>query len=298
MTGSAPTAERLDQTDRLGLGSVTFAFILMGIGSVVAKAADIDGPVLGFYRLWLAAVVYTAGLLAMGNRLSVEKFRIAAPGGLTFGLQIVLFFSSIQLTSVANTTMILALQPILVLAFFSKRFGEKATLGEWVFAALALAGIAIMLFASSDSPSRSLEGDLLAFAALVTWTLYFVYSKQARAKLGALEYQSLSLILSAAVVLPVTLIFSGTLHPGPGKWWWIPAMVVIPGTGHLLLNWAHPRVPIIAVSELTLISPVISVAAAAVLLDDETVNALQVSGMVVVLGSLASMLRLKHLANH
>ena len=128
------------------------------------------------------------------------------------------------------------------------------------------------------------------------WTLYFVYSKEARRKLGALEYQGLSLIVSAAVVLPVTLMLSGTLNPGPGKWWWIPAMVAIPGTGHLLLNWAHQRVPIIAVSELTLISPVISVAVAALLLDGESVNVLQILGMVVVLLSLALMLRPKHQA--
>lgn len=300
MNGSLPVTHRLgsvnNAADRLGLSSATAAVVLMGIGSVVAKASGIDGPVLGFHRLWLAAVVYTAALLATGNRLSVEKFRIAAPGGLVFGIQIVLFFSSIQLTSVANTTMILALQPILVLALFSKRFGERATPGEWVFAAVALCGIALMLFASADSPSRDLKGDLLAAATVVMWTLYFVYSKEARSKLGALEYQGLSLIVSSVVVLPVTLIFSGTLDPGPGKWWWIPAMVAIPGTGHLLLNWAHPRVPIIAVSELTLISPVISVAVAAVLLDGESVNGLQILGMVVVLGSLALMLRLKHLA--
>ncbi len=292
----APTVPAASE-ERLGLSSVTMAVVLMGIGSVVAKAADIEGPVLGFHRLWGAAVVYTAALLLAGGRLSMEKFKVAAPGGLTFGIQIVLFFSAIQLTSVANTTMILALQPVLVLAFFSKRFGETATLGEWVFAVIALGGIALMLFASADSPSRSIEGDLLAFATLVMWTLYFVFSKQARQKLGALEYQGLSLIMSSVVVLPVTLIFSRTLDPGPGKWWWVPLMVAIPGTGHLLLNWAHPRVPIIAVSELTLISPVVSVAVAALVLDGESVNLLQVLGMATVLVSLGLMLRLKHLSH-
>ena len=106
-----------------------------------------------------------------------------------------------------------------------------------------------------------------------------------------LEYQGLSLLLSSAVMLPVALVFSGTTDPGDGKWWWIVAMVAIPGTGHLAMNWAHPRVPLALVSELTLLSPVISVALAAALLDGESLNPLQLAGMAAVLVPLGLLVR-------
>ncbi|MGH1493228.1 MAG: DMT family transporter [Acidimicrobiales bacterium] len=279
--------------DSRGLGAVSTAVTLMGIGSVVAKASAIEGPILAFHRAWLAAAIYVGLLLALGNRISRDSLRAAAPGGLAFGVQLGFFFSAIQLTTVANATMLIALQPIAILLFFSRQFGETVTRTELALSAAALVGVGLVVFGSSDSPSWSPAGDLLALGALATWTLYFVGSKKARQQLGAFEYQGLSLLFSSAIMLPVTLIFSGTLHPGDGKWWWIPAMVAIPGTGHLLMNWAHPRVPLALVSELTLFSPVVSVALAAVVLDGEAVNVLQLGGMAMVLAALALLVRPK-----
>ena len=269
-------------TDRpgesIGIGAVLAAVSLMGIGSVVAKASDIDGPVLALHRAWGAAALYVGLFLAMGGRMNRVSLRAAAPGGLFFGVQLAFFFSAIQLTTVANATMLIALQPVAVLLFFSRRFGETVTTRQLVLSGAALSGVALVVFGSTESPSWSPGGDLLAVGALVMWTFYFVASKEARQTLGAFEYQGLSLLFSAAIMLPVAVGFSGTVDPGPGKWGWILAMIAIPGTGHLALNWAHPRVRLALVSQLTLFSPVVSVALAAVVLEGETVNAIQLVG--------------------
>ncbi len=263
----------------------------MGVGSVVAKAADLAGPILALHRVWIAAVLYVGIFFVMGGRVTVEALRSAAPGGLFFGLEVAFFFSSIQLTTVANATMLIALQPVVVLLVFSRRFGETVSRNELLLAVVAFLGVGLVVFGSSASPSWSPIGDLLGVGALATWTLYFVYSKQARQQLGAIEYQGLSLVFSSLVMLPVALVFSGTVDPGPGKWWWVLAMVATPGTGHMLMNWAHPRVPLALVSEMTLLSPVVSVALAALVLDGETLNLTQVAGIVLVLGALALMVR-------
>lgn len=277
--------------DRPGTTAVLLAVTLMGIGSVVAKGSDIVGPVLAFHRAWAAAALYVGLFLLLGGRISVASLRAAAPGGLFFGVQLAFFFSAIQLTTVANATMVIALQPVAVLLFFSRRFGETVSGREFALAAVALIGVAVVVFGSTASPSWSPLGDLLAFGALATWTLYFVASKTARQQLGAFEYQGLSLVFSAAIMLPVAFLFAGTVDPGPGKWGWIVAMVAIPGTGHLAMNWAHPRVPLTLVSELTLLSPVISVVLAAAVLEGETVNAFQLVGMATVLASLSILVR-------
>lgn len=263
------------------------AVTLMGIGSVVAKASDIEGPVLAFHRAWGAALLYTGIFLLIGGRIHKDALRAAAPGGLFFGFQLAFFFSSIQLTTVANATMLIALQPVAVLLFFSKRFGEEVTRREVLLSGIALFGVGLVVFGSTGSPSWSPAGDLFGLGALGTWTLYFVNSKQARKSIGAFEYQGLSLIFSSLIMLPVSLLFSGTLDVGEGKWWWVPAMVAIPGTGHLALNWAHSRVPLALISQMTLFSPVVSVALAAFVLDGESLNVTQVAGMAVVLGVLS-----------
>ena len=68
-------------------------------------------------------------------------------------------------------------------------------------------------------------------------------------------------------------------------------MAATPGTGHILMNWAHARVPIGLVSQMTLASPVVSIAVAAVVLTNETVNFTQIAAMAVVLGALGLLLR-------
>ena len=285
------TPVRTGGVDHAGVASVSVAVTLMGIGSVVAKGSAIAGPVLALHRAWLAAVVYVGLFLVVGGHVTAASLRAAAPGGLFFGLELVFFFSAIQSTTVANATMLIALQPVAVLIFFSRRFGETVTRREVALATVALLGVGAVVFGSTASPSWSPVGDLLGLGALATWTLYFVASKTARQRLSALEYQGLSLVFSSMVMLPLAWLFSGTLDPGAGKWWWVVAMVAIPGTGHLAMNWAHPRVPLSLISEMTLLSPVISVALAAVVLDGETVNALQLLGMATVLGALAILVR-------
>lgn len=292
--GSVTTTSEEPKTAQQEPGGVlatTVAVTLMGIGSVIAKASDIAGPVLAFHRSWLAAVLYVGLFLAFGGRMSLVALRVAAPGGLVFGIQLALFFSAIQLTTVANATMLIALQPVAILLFFSKRFGEVVTRREIVLSVVALIGVALVVFGSTNSPSWSPRGDVLALGALGSWTLYFVNSKKARQTLGAVEYQGLSLLFSSLIMLPVAVVFSGTLDPGPGKSWWVLAMVATPGTGHLLLNWAHARVPITMVSLLTLFSPVVAVGVAALALDGESVNLVQITGMAAVLGALAMLVR-------
>ena len=56
--------------------------------------------------------------------------------------------------------------------------------------------------------------------------------------------------------------------------------------GHVLLNWAHPHVPLQIMSLLTLLVPVVATAGAVVFLD-EPVDGLQWFGMAVVLAALA-----------
>jgi drug/metabolite transporter (DMT)-like permease len=61
--------------------------------------------------------------------------------------------------------------------------------------------------------------------------------------------------------------------------------VVVPGAGHTLVNWAHGHTPLVLVSMLFLLNPVVATGLAALFLG-ESVNGFQIAGMLLVLGSL------------
>jgi drug/metabolite transporter (DMT)-like permease len=68
------------------------------------------------------------------------------------------------------------------------------------------------------------------------------------------------------------------------------ALLAVPGTGHMLMNWAHPRVRLAISSMLTLAVPVLTTAGGVVFLD-QSVGAVQVVGIAVVLGALSMVIR-------
>jgi drug/metabolite transporter (DMT)-like permease len=174
-----------------------------------------------------------------------------------------------------------------VLLVAGRLFGEKVSRRDIAMTSVAIVGVGLVVKGAAGG-GGDLGGDLLATASLLMWAWYFVASKQARQVLGALEYQAGLSIVATTIVLPVVLIAERGIPTGRAvDWGWLVAMVLGPGGGHLLMNWAHNHTTITLTSLLTLASPVISALAAWVWLD-ERITTVQVLGMVIVIGALAA----------
>ena len=99
-----------------------------------------------------------------------------------------LFFSAVQETSIANATIIGALQPLLMLAVAGPLFGERPAVDRRAWGLVAVGGAAIVVLGGDGGGANSADGDLLAVGALVAWTAYFVSTKTARTQLTSFEY--------------------------------------------------------------------------------------------------------------
>ena len=285
------TAKRPVPTAGIGSAAASLAVVLWGLGNVLVKHIRLSGLAIACNRLWLGAIVFTLLLLARGGRITRRSLRAALPGGLAFSLDLVLFFIAIKHTSVADASIITALQPALVFVVAGRIFGEKVSRSTIAWTAVAVAGTAVAVVGSSNAAGRTLSGDLLAAASLGAWSWYFVASKQCRQQFGALEYQAALTIIAAIVVTPAAVIASRDLviHDA-STFGWIVVMVVVPGGGHLIMNWAHEFTSITLASTLTLAIPVIATVGAAILLG-EAVTLVQTAGMAVVILALAMVLR-------
>ncbi|MGI8794927.1 MAG: DMT family transporter [Acidimicrobiales bacterium] len=262
------------------------AVVLWGIGPLFVKASDLPGFTVALYRLLIGGALMTALLYARGGRLRGEAFRASLPGGVAFGVNILFFFTAVKLTSVADATIISALQPAFLLLLVGPLFGEKVRLAVVAWTAIALGGVALVVY-GAGAGTRTLLGDLLAVGALLTWVWYFVASKQARARIGALEYQASLLLVSTAVVLPVIALSDNPLVlREPRHLAVCVAVAVVPGGGHLLMNYAHGQIKLTVASLLTLATPVVATVGAAAFLS-ESIRPLQIVGGLIVLTSLA-----------
>jgi drug/metabolite transporter (DMT)-like permease len=273
-----------------GAAAVLVAVSVWGAVAVVARLVDqIDGLVLGFHRLWIGALVTLVVFYGTGRRLSRAALWMSAPGGIAFAADIVLFYSALKHTTVANATVVGALQPALVLLVAGRLFGESVTPRIVAWSGAAIAGVAIVVYGSSGAPVWSPAGDLLAVGSLLAWTGYFVASKRVRPQLPPFDYLTAMLVVASLVVAPVALLSGQRLDPGgAGEWWWIVLLAVgSGGFGHLLLNWAHEHVDLSVMSLLTLAVPVVAVISAAIFLD-ESIGWVQALGMAVVVVALGA----------
>ena len=277
------------RTSALGLAAATTAVVVWGVSSVAIKQVEgLNGIGVACYRIWLGAVVVTIIFLVRGGRLTGSLMRTSFLGGLTFTVDLVLFFCAVQITSVANATIIGALQPILVLAIAGPLFGERARATEVLWGAVAIGGTAIVVLGGDAGGANSVRGDLLAVGALFAWTAYFVSTKTARQTLSAFDFLTGMAIWSAILVVPLPIIVTGSLGTTDARGWiTIVYIALVNGLlGHFLMAKAHGHVTLLTISLLTLAIPVFSAAAAAVVID-EPLTAVQVGGMAIVLLALA-----------
>lgn len=275
----------------LGMAGAVAAVLVWGVSSVLIKNVEgLNGLGVACYRVWLGALVVTAVFVAGGGRLSMRLLRVSLLGGLAFAADLALFFVAVQETSIANATVIGALQPLLVLAVANRLFGERPRRAEIGWGAVALAGTVLVVAGGASNGVNSLHGDLVAVGAVVAWTAYFVFSKSARKELGALEYLTGMSIVAAVAVVPLPLLFHGTLGGTTTQGWVTIAFITLVNglVGHFLMSYAHGHVSLLTLSLLTLAIPVTAAASAAVFID-ERLSPEQVVGMVVVLGALALM---------
>jgi drug/metabolite transporter (DMT)-like permease len=275
--------------------AVAGTVVLWGSSSVAIKLVPSSGIVTAFYRLWFAIpLLWTIPLARPSLRRRLDRRWLGASlgGGTLFFLHQTLFFSSLKLTTVADVTIIGALQPALVLLVAGPLFGERASLAGVVWSAVAFAGTGLVVLGARAAPTWSLGGDALAFVNLFAFTAYFLFSKRARAGVGSLEYVIGMTTVSGLWMLAAALLTGQALRaPAPWEWAVFLYIAIFPGTlGHVLTNWAHPYAPALTISMMLLAVPLLATVGAALVLG-ERVALLQVGGGAIVLAAIAVIVR-------
>lgn len=274
----------------MGTAAVFLAVTVWGFGNALAKYIPLTGPTLSFHRLWLGTAMAYALTRARGLHLDRRTFRLALPGGVALGINSMLFFSAVKFTSVTNATLIVTLQPLLILATVNRTFGEKVSPRIVVAAVAAFAGAALVVLGPGAHGHHGYTGDLLAVGALVAWTWYFVASKRARRDLGTLEYQVSVQLVAAVVVTPLALGLHQHLTGTGRSWLLVLLLAAVPGGGHYLVNYAHAHVRLSVASLFNLVTPVAAMISAALMVH-ERITGIQVLGTAVVLAGMAVVLR-------
>ena len=237
-----------------------------------------------FWRMWIYAFIVLIFLKVRGTPLRKESLRVSWRGGISLGADIMLFFTALRLTTVANATVIGSCQPLIMLLIVGRLFGERPQRRDWGLALVAITGVALVMFGSAGMPGWSPRGDLLSVATVFAWTGYFVFSKLSSRHIESSQYTGATALICALFASPFALA-SGQVFdmPSSNAWVWLVILSIGPGfASHMLMNWALVRIPAWLGSTLTLGIPVTATVMAWIFLGEDVV-AVQFLGMGVVL---------------
>lgn len=272
-----------------GTMAVTSAMVVFGVNNVIVRTTNLSGTVTASYRLFIGVALLVAVLTVGGRRPTAEGVRVALPAGLAYGASILLFFSAFKETSIANATLIAALQSGVSLTVVGRLFGERVRRTELVLTGTATLGVALVILGGEAGGAGRLHGDLLAIGAMLANTVYFVLGKRARERsnVAAGSFQVGLLTVAAAMTVPLVLVSGSVPVPDGGDWLRLVVLAVGGTLGHLGVNWAHRHVTLTTASLLTLAVPVVSSTVAWFVLD-EFLSVLQWVGAGVTLASLTA----------
>jgi drug/metabolite transporter (DMT)-like permease len=179
-------------------------------GPLMASAA-VTVPVLAIamWRNALSLVVLgPATLLRRRSEmrgLHVRELRFAGVAGVFLALHFATWVPSLNMTSVASATALVATQPVWQ-AVIARLQGDHVSRPVWLGIGLAVVGAGWLSGVDFSVSSRSLQGDGLAAAAAVFAAIYIAAGGVVRRTVSSLTYTTLCYGLAAVVLLAICLV--------------------------------------------------------------------------------------------
>jgi drug/metabolite transporter (DMT)-like permease len=285
---------RADRT-AVGIACVLGAVLVFSSSSSIVKWADAPGSVIAFWRMIGSVILWW--IVIGGRRVitgrpppSAATWRRVLPAGLFFGLNITLFFTAINHTSIAHAEFIAALSPLFLVPAGAVFFGERPNRRALAWGSVSVVGLAIVLSFGGNQGGASIGGDALVLLVVGTWVGYLLTSRRARANVDVVDFMSTVMPIGLLTAAPLALLLDGDeLWPlGADAWFAAALLSVLTGMlAHGLIVAAQRDVDVATIGILQVSQPALAVAWSYILLGEE-IRWAQVPGMVLVLVGLAA----------
>lgn len=273
----------------------TYLILFAGVfalstSAIFVKLADAPSAVIAFYRLLIAGLILLPLLFYNTNsrseffQLTRKQWKQITASGLFLALHYVLWFESLNYTSIASSTMIVCLQPLFSLALdrliSNKNISKNALLGCTV----SLIGCAIIGWGDFQISGQSLWGDILAFVAGGVIALYFFVGETVRKEISAITYSVLSYLISAFILMLYIIFMNNSFTNYTELTWhaFIGLALISTIGGQFVFNLLLKNVPASAVTMAILGEPIGTCILAYFILH-EAITMQQFIGMVVIM---------------
>ena len=175
-----------------------------------------------FWRSLLCGLIVLLGLLIRYGRQTTAQFIAIGRWGVVYAffaaVSSILFVTSVKLTTVANTTIIIASMPVFAALISYLALGERLSYRMFWTIALVFAGLLVIGYGTmtehSNNNGASLAGDLAALAVSLFFAIALTAARKARSQ-SMIPALPLAYIPCALLLLP----FVDPLSIPDSQWW-------------------------------------------------------------------------------
>ncbi|WML48426.1 DMT family transporter [Neobacillus sp. PS3-34] len=278
---------QLERPKSIGL-PLTLSIIAISFSAIFVKWSDAPASILSMYRMCFASIL----MIPIVWRKREEFKKIAKKdwfflffSGLFLALHFVLWFGSLKLTTVASSTIILALQPIVSLVGGFFLFKERTTGSALLTMGIAIMGAIMIGWGDFGLSQESILGDILSFLSVIAVVGYLLIGQSIVKKVSHWIY-SFCVFFFASFVLAIYNVGTEVAFSGyPAREWGIFLLLAtVPTISHVINNWLLNYVNATTISMSILGEPVGATTLAFFLLSERLVSGQIVGGLLVLLG--------------
>lgn len=271
---------------------ISIGVISVSLSAIFVKLANAEAGIIAFYRMLFSVLImaplffwkYTKEL----RQLSKRDWVFSSIAGIFLAFHFILWFESLNYTSVASSTVLVTLQPLFAFVGTYFFFKERITMKTIFAGAIAIIGSVLISWGDFKLSGAAFYGDILALIACALVTAYLLFGQDVRKRLSLVTYTMLVYVVSTITLFVYVLIKGESFGPYPTMdWVWFILLAIVPNLfGHTLFNWAIKYVSTNVVSIAILFEP-IGAAILALLIFKEYLIATQlIGGLIVIMGIL------------
>ena len=270
--------------------AIIIGVVSVSMSAIFVKLANAESAVIAFYRMFFSVLIMSPifFLKYRGElkQLHIKDWVYSTIAGIFLAFHFILWFESLNYTSVASSTVLVTLQPLFAFVGTYIFFKEKVALQSIVAGAVAIVGSFLVGWGDFRISGSALYGDVLALIACALITGYLLFGQDVRKRLSLITYTMVVYSVSAVCLFLYVLIMGQSFGPyETSDWFWFIMLALVPNLlGHTLFNWSLKWVSTNTISVAILFEPVGAAVLAYFIFAEKLMVSQIVGGLVIVVG--------------
>ena len=270
--------------------AVAIGVVAVSTSAILVKVSSAPSGVIAFYRLFFSVLlmlpVFLIKYVSELRLITKRDWVFTGISGIFLAFHFILWFESLNYTSVASSTVLVTLQPLFAFVgaylFFKERVSAKAILSGMI----AIGGSVIISWGDFKISGSALFGDFLAIVACALVTVYLLFGQTVRKRMSLITYTFIVYSISSITLFFYVIAVGDSFYPyATSDWVYFILLALIPTLlGHTLFNWSIKWISASVISMAILFEPVGATVLAFYLLGEKVIWTQIIGGLVVIAG--------------